>query len=40
MPELTTQFDAALTKIEPTTADKDNAPQAHHRSVTPWLPTH
>ena len=29
MPELTTQFDAALTNIEPTTADKDNAPKAH-----------
>jgi len=29
MPELTTQFDAALTNIEPTTADKENAPQAH-----------
>lgn len=29
MPELTTQFDAALTNIEPTAADKDNAPKAH-----------
>ena len=29
MPELTTQFEAALSNIEPTTADKDNAPKAH-----------
>ncbi len=29
MPELTTQFVAALSNIEPTTADKDNAPKAH-----------
>ncbi|MCW2622106.1 MAG: hypothetical protein JWL64_1708 [Frankiales bacterium] len=29
MPELTTQFDAALRAIEPTTDDKDNAPKAH-----------
>jgi hypothetical protein len=29
MPELTTQFEAALSSIEPTTADKDNAPKAH-----------
>lgn len=29
MPELTAQFDDALTNIEPTTADKDNAPKAH-----------
>ncbi len=29
MPELTAQFDAALRNIEPTTADKDNAPKAH-----------
>lgn len=29
MPELTTQFDAALSNIEPTDDDKDNAPRAH-----------
>ena len=29
MPELTTQFDAALAHIEPTAADKENAPKAH-----------
>ncbi len=29
MPELTTQFEDALSNIEPTTADKDNAPMAH-----------
>jgi len=29
MPVLTTQFDAALRNIEPTAADKDNAPKAH-----------
>ena len=29
IPELTTQFDTALSNIEPTTADKDNAPRAH-----------
>ena len=29
MPELTAQFVAALINIEPTAADKDNAPQAH-----------
>ena len=29
MPELTTQFEAAFSNIEPTTADKDNAPRAH-----------
>ena len=29
MPELTTQFAAALINIEPTTVDKDSAPQAH-----------
>jgi hypothetical protein len=29
MPELTAQFETALSKIEPTQADKDNAPRAH-----------
>ncbi|GAA0305383.1 nucleotidyltransferase domain-containing protein [Kineococcus aurantiacus] len=29
MPELTTQFESALSNIEPTKADKNNAPKAH-----------
>lgn len=34
MPEFTTQFDAALRNIEPTTANKDNAPKPTSRSAT------